>query len=70
MCPGYFWDLSGLVHIFLNCLASNIITLEDANNMSNGMINTGLRWILKEKYGTTIGFKKMVNLTIVSTVIW
>ena len=47
--------------MFLNCLASNIITLEDANNISNGMINTGLRWILKEKYGTTIGFKKMVN---------
>lgn len=53
--------ISGLVHMFLNCLASNIITLEDANNMSNGMINTGLRWILKEKYGATIGFKKMVN---------
>ena len=53
--------ISGLVHMFLNCLASNIITLEDANNMSNGMINTGLRWILKEKYGATIGFKKMIN---------
>lgn len=53
--------VSGLVHMFLNCLASNIISLEDANNMSNGMINTGLRWVLKEKYGVSIGFKKMVN---------
>ncbi|MBR1452466.1 MAG: TetR/AcrR family transcriptional regulator [Candidatus Methanomethylophilaceae archaeon] len=53
--------ISGLVHMFLNCLASNIITLEDANNMSNGMINTGLRWVLKEKYGVDIGFKRMVN---------
>lgn len=53
--------ISGLVHMFLNCLASNIITLEDANNMSNGMINTGLRWVLKEKYGVDIGFKRMAN---------
>ncbi len=53
--------VSGLVHMFLNCLASHIITLEDADNLSNGMINTGLRWILKEKYGVNIGFRRMAD---------
>ncbi len=53
--------LSGLSHMFLDCLASRIITLDDANNLSNGMINTGLRWILKEKYGVNLGFRRMVN---------
>ena len=51
--------ISGLVDMFLLALSNHTITLEDANLLSNGMINTGLRSVLRDGFGIHIGFTTM-----------
>ena len=51
--------ISGLVDMFLLALSNHTITLEDANMLSNGMINTGLRSVLRDGFGIHIGFTMM-----------
>ena len=51
--------VSGLVNMFLISLSTRMLTLEDANMLSNGMINTGLRSALRDGFGIHIGFTTM-----------
>ncbi len=53
--------ISGLVNMFLTALSTNIITLEDANMLSHGMINIGLRPVLRDNFGIRFGFSNMVK---------
>ncbi len=51
--------VSGLVSMFLISLSTHTVTLEDANMLSDGMINTGLRSVLRDNFGIHIGFTTM-----------
>ncbi len=53
--------ISGLVNMFLTALSTNIITLEDANMLSHGMINIGLRSVLRDNFGIRFGFSNMIK---------
>ncbi len=52
--------ISGMVDMFLLSLATHTVTLEDSNILSHGMINVGLRTVLRENFGIHIGFTTML----------
>ncbi len=54
--------LSGLVNMFLISLATRTVSLEDSNLLSHGMMNVGLRTVLRDNFGIYIGFVSMKPL--------
>ena len=54
--------LSGLVNMFLILLATRTVSLEDSNLLSHGMMNVGLRTVLRDNFGIYIGFVSMKPL--------
>ncbi len=51
--------VSGLVNMFLVSLATRTVSLEDSNALSHGMINVGLRSVLRDRFGIRLGFITM-----------
>ncbi len=54
--------LSGLVNMFLISLSTRTVSLEDSNLLSHGMMNVGLRTVLRDSFGIYIGFVSMKPL--------
>ncbi len=54
--------LSGLVNMFLISLSTHTVSLEDSNLLSFGMMNVGLRTVLRDNFGIYIGFVSMKPL--------
>ncbi len=51
--------ISGLVNMFLVSLSTRTVSLNDSDLLSHGMINIGLRAVLREHFGIHIGFVTM-----------
>jgi AcrR family transcriptional regulator len=51
--------ISGMVNMFLTSLATHTVTLRDSDLLSHGMINVGLRSVLRDNFGIHIGFTTM-----------
>lgn len=51
--------ISGMVDMFLLSLYTHTVSLDDSNLLSHGMINVGLRTVLKNEFGINIGFTRM-----------
>ena len=54
--------ISGMVNMFLTSLATHTVSLEDSNLLSHGMINVGLRSVLRDNFGIHVGFTTMAPL--------
>ena len=54
--------VAGMVNMFLISLSTHTLTLEDSNMLSHGMINVGLRSVLRDHFGIHIGFTSMMPL--------
>ena len=54
--------LSGFVNMFLISLATRTVSLDDSNLLSHGMMNVGLRTVLRDSFGIYIGFVSMKPL--------
>lgn len=51
--------ISGLVNMFLISLATHTVSIEDSNLLSHGIINVGLRSVLRSNFGINFGFISM-----------
>ncbi|MBR4698289.1 MAG: hypothetical protein IKP18_07630 [Candidatus Methanomethylophilaceae archaeon] len=50
------------MNMFLISLATRTVSLDDSNLLSHGMMNVGLRTVLRDSFGIYIGFVSMKPL--------
>ena len=52
--------VSGLNDMFLRSLQSGIVTLEQSDALSYGMMTVGLTSVLEKEFGIKVGFRRMI----------